>query len=550
MLKLPKHRLLVSTALMLVMATAACSVGPDYVRPDAPGAAVYKEATLPPPGWVLAQPEGRFAGGTWWTIYNDPLLSDLESQVSISNQTLKESEAAYRQAQAAVELARASFFPTVSLNGSEQFSQHGTSRSSGGSGTSGIVTGSSSTTVSGAGSTAQGGTVSQGSTIITTGASSGGVTRTFNLSAGASWEIDVWGRIRRQVAENVDLAQVSAADLALARLSAQASLASAYFNLRYEDQLTKLLSDTVAAYQQSLKITENQYQAGVAAKADVITARTQLEQTQSQLLNVGVARAQYEHAIAVLIGKTPMEFSLSPAPLTVDVPEVPAGLPSTLLERRPDVAAAERQVAAENEAVGVAIAAFYPDVTLSANYGYVGTALSSLIQSANHSWTAGPSIAETLFDAGARSAEVEEAKAAYDQEVATYRQTVLTAFQQVEDNLAAQRILNQQAGIQNQAVTDAEESVRLSLNQYKAGIIVYSNVLVAQETALSNEETALALRQSRLNATVSLIQALGGGWDTSQLPDNEHVEDPTLEGHSPDACDFLGYLSRPACWFR
>jgi NodT family efflux transporter outer membrane factor (OMF) lipoprotein len=522
-----------------------CSVGPDYVTPDAPTEAAYKEAATPQPGWTTATPEDAAARGQWWAIYNDPLLNDLEAQVSISNQTLKESEAQYRQAQAAVELARSAYFPTVSVNGAEQFSHNG------GSGR-GSVTGSSSTTVSSASSTAQGGTVNQGNTIITGSTGGGGVTRTFDLSAGATWEIDVWGRIRRQVEENVDLAQASAADLALARLSEQATLATAYFNLRYEDQLAQLLGDTVKAYQQSLTITENQYKAGVVAKADVITARTQLEQTQSQLINIGVARAQYEHAIAVLVGKTPAEFSLAPAPapLTADIPVVPAEMPATLLQRRPDVAAAERQVAAENAAVGVAIAAFYPDITLSGNVGYTNNALTNLFSSQNQDWSLGPSIAETVFDAGARSAQVEEARALFDQQIAVYRQTVLTAFQQVEDNLAAQRILNEQAKIQNQAVADAEESVKLTLNQYKAGIIVYTNVLVAQETALSNEETALALRQSRLNATVALIQALGGGWDTTQLPTHEQVEDPTLEGHSPDACDFLGFVSRPACWFR
>ena len=320
-------------------------------------------------------------------------------------------------------------------------------------------------------------------------------------------------------------AQASAADLEAARLAAEGSLATDYFELRYEDQLMQLLDDTIKAYQQSLKITENQYNAGVAAKTDVLNARTQLEAAQSQRINAGVARAQFEHAIAVLTGQPPANVTIPPAPLTDNVPVVPAGVPATLLQRRPDIAEAERKVEAASADIGVSEAAYYPDVTLSASAGFVGSALSGLIQTPNSEWSAGPSISETLFDGGLRRAEVEQSKALYDQAVATYRQTVLTALQAVEDDLAEQSIYTKQAEVENQTVKDAEESVRLTLNQYKAGTIVFSNVIQAQTIALTDEEAALLLRQNRLLATVSLIEALGGGWTASKLPTRNQVED-------------------------
>ena len=526
--------------LVLAAALADCSVGPDYQRPNAPMSTYYKEQ----PGWVLAQPMQVGDRTSWWTIYNDPILDDLEMQVDVSNQNLKQAEAAYRQSQAVVAVARASFFPTVSANGSLQYSQ------SGGGGGRGIVTGANTTTASSASSTAQGGTVSQGSSVITGTGSSGGITRTYDASLGASWDIDVWGRIRRQVESDVANAQASAADIAAARLSAQGSLAQDYFELRVADQLHDLLDRTVADYRQSLLITQNQYKAGVAARTDVVNAEAQVEATLAQEINVAVTRGQLEHAIAVLVGQAPATFSIAPAPFKTVTPNIPVDMPSTLLERRPDIAAAERQLQAENALIGVAVASFYPDLTLSANVGYVGPSLSNLITTPNRDWSAGPQIAESIFDAGARSAELEEARAAYEQQLAAYRQTVLTDLQAVEDQLVSQRVLAQQADVEDRAVKDAEEAVRLTLNQYKAGIIVYTSVIVAENTALADEETALTLRQNRLTSSVALIEALGGGWDQTQLPTPEQIEDPTYGGSEPDACDAGGILLNIQCLFR
>jgi NodT family efflux transporter outer membrane factor (OMF) lipoprotein len=477
----------------------SCEVGPDYVRPDAPVTDAYKEApqqAADGTDWTPAAPSDAVTKGNWWEIYNDPVLNDLEMQVDVSNQNLKEAEAAYRYAQAEVAAARAEFFPTISTSGSQQFSQSGGYGRGGG-----VISGGSTTVVSPAGSS-QGGTVTQGSTVQSVGAN--GVTRQYTLSADASWTIDVWGRIRRQVESTVANAEASAADLANAKLSAEGTLATDYFELRIEDELKTVLDNTVEAYRKSLEITQNQYNSGVAAKVDLITARTQLEGAETQQINVGVARAQLEHAIAVLIGKPPGAFSLAPQKLNITLPDVPTGVPSALLQRRPDIAAAERTMEAANAEVGVAVAAYYPDLTLSGSYGFSGENLSHLVEAANHYWSVGPELAETVFDAGARSAEVEEARATYDQDVAAYRQTVLTAFEQVEDNLAAERILAQQQGIQQAAVTDAEQAVKLTLNQYKAGIIVYTNVVVAQETALADEEAAL---------------------DTTALPTRQKIED-------------------------
>ena len=486
---------------------SACTVGPDYERPAAPVPAVYKEQE----GWKPAQPREGVSRGPWWSIYDDPVLDELERQIDISNQNLKASEAAFRQALAVVQAARAGFFPTLVLDGSAIRSGSG---SGGGRGGTRSTT---STTTTGSGGAA---------TSSTAGRSGGSTAQTtFTGSVSASWDLDVWGRIRRTVESDVASAQVSAADLALARLSAQAALATDYFELRVEDELKRLLDATAVAFAQSLQIARNQYNAGIVAKTDVAQAETQLMTTQAQAINVGVARAQLEHAIAVLIGKPPAESSIAPTPLTVEIPSMPAGLPSTLLERRPDIAAAERQMAAANAQIGVAVAAFYPDISLSGTYGYSGSVLGKLIQAPNSFWSVGGQFAQTLFDAGLRSAQVDEAHAFYEQSIANYRQTVLTGFQQVEDNLAALRILAQQAEVQDEAVKAAQEATRLTLNQYKAGTVAYTSVVVTQTAELSNEETALTIRENRLTASVALIQALGGGWDALQLPTAEQVED-------------------------
>ncbi|HYB11717.1 MAG TPA: efflux transporter outer membrane subunit, partial [Alphaproteobacteria bacterium] len=346
----------------------------------------------------------------------------------------------------------------------------------------------------------------------------------FLLTGSASWDVDLWGRIRRTIESDVASAQASAADLASARLSAQATLATNYYNLRSADELKHLLDDTVVAFTKSLQITKDRFASGTAARTDILQAQALLESTQSQAINVGVQRAQFEHAIAVLIGKAPSDFSIEPVRLTTELPVIPAGVPSTLLERRPDIAAAERQAAAANALVGVAIAAYYPDLTLSASGGFSSNMLSNLLQASNSIWSFGGQLSETVFDAGLRGAQVDQARAVYDQNVATYRQTVLSAFQQVEDELAAIRILAQQAEVQALAVRDAEIAVQLTLEQYKAGTVDYTAVITAQTNALSDEETAVGILQNRLDASVSLIQALGGGWDSGQLPDPDRLD--------------------------
>ncbi len=472
-------------ALATLAAVSACAVGPDYQRPEAATPATYKEID----GWKPSEPQDLVNRGPWWTIYDDPVLDGLARQIEISNQTLKAADAAFRQARAIVGEGRAGFFPTVTLDASGQRSGQG----SGGGGTS------------------------------SSGGSRGRVSNQFNLTAGASWELDVWGRIRRTVESDVAGAQASAADLAAARLSAQATLVTDYFQLRVDDELKRLLDDTVEAFARALQITQNRYAEGISARSDVASARAQLEQTRSQAINVGVQRAQLEHAIAVLIGKPPAEFAIAAVPLKTVVPVMPPGLPSTLLERRPDVAAAERRMQAANAQIGVAIAAYFPTLTLTGSYGFVSSALDNLLRASNAVWSVGPQLAGTLFDGGLRSAQVELARATYDQDVANYRQTVLAGFQQVEDELAALRILEQQAEVEDAAVQAAQEAERLIFNQYVAGTVAYTNVITAQTTALADRQNALTILENRLAASAILIEALGGGWSAPELPTREQI---------------------------
>ena len=476
-----------STAVVALL--AACSVGPDYHRPDAPVPATYKE------GWKPSEPQDTIDRGAWWSIYHDPVLDQLERQIDISNQNLRAAEASYREARAVVAQARSGYFPTISVAASA--TRSGQSSNS----TAGVT--------SGAGITRFG----------------GGARTQYDLTADASWSLDVWGRIRRTVESDIANAQASAADLASARLSAQASLATDYFDLRATDELKRLLDAAVVAFTQSLEITRNQYRVGVAGQTDVVTAQTQLETTRAQAVAVGVQRAQFEHAIAVLVGKPASEFSIEPAPMPSNIPVVPTDVPSTLLERRPDIAAAERLMAAANAQIGAAEAAYYPDLTLSASYGFVSTSLDTLLHASNAVWSVGPTVAETLFNGGLRGAQLDQARAVYDQNVATYRQTVLTGFQQVEDQLAALRILAQQAEVEANAVRLAREAERLTLNQYKAGTVAYTAVITAQTQALNNEQTQLTILQNRLAASVALVQALGGGWTTTQLPRDGDIKD-------------------------
>jgi NodT family efflux transporter outer membrane factor (OMF) lipoprotein len=468
---------------------AACTVGPDYVRPDAPAPTAYKEAWKPGPtveGWRETRPADGIDRGAWWSIYHDPVLDKLERQIDISNQNLKAAEAAFREAEATVTAARAQFFPTATLDAA--FSR---SRSSGNGGKQ---------------------------------AFGGGISDTFLTETSASWVPDLWGSVRRTVESDVANAQASAATLANARLSAQGELATAYLELRTADELARLLGDSVKAYTDALQITKNQYAGGTTDQSAVSQAQAQLDATRAQLIAVGVTRAQLEHSIAVLIGKAPAEVSVASVEGIIPVPLVPFELPSALIERRPDVAAAERDMQAANAQIGVSVAAFYPDVTLSADYGVTAEVLHKLFNTTSRIWSLGSSAAETIFDGGARNAQVEHDKAAYEAAVATYRQAVLTAFQQVEDELASERILAEEAVAEDSAVKAAREAERVINNQYLAGTQAYTAVIVAENTALADAETALNIRQNRLVASAALIEALGGGWDSTKLPSAEKIE--------------------------
>jgi NodT family efflux transporter outer membrane factor (OMF) lipoprotein len=415
--------------------------------------------------------------------------------VNVSNQTVKQFEAQYRNAVALVGEARAGLFPTIGISPSV------TRSGSGGRGGS---------LGSGSGSSSLGGGSGGGS--------SGGRGTVYSITGTVSWEPDIWGSVRRQIESSVAGAQVSAADLANAKLSAQATLATDYFDLRAEDALTQLLTDTVAAYRRAMQITQNQYRAGTQASIDYVTALAQLQSTQAQLVGVGVQRQQFEHAIAMLTGHAPAEITIAPAPLAADVPVVPPGLPSALLERRPDIAAAERAMQQENALIGVQTAAYYPNISLSALGGFTGNPLSQLFTTANQVWSLGASASETLFNGGLRSASVMAAKATYDASVATYRQTVLTAFQGVEDALSDLRILELQAKAEATAVASTRRAVDATLNQYRAGTVAYTSVITEQTLLLGDQQTALGIQQSRLVDSVALIEALGGGWTTADLP--------------------------------
>jgi NodT family efflux transporter outer membrane factor (OMF) lipoprotein len=448
----------------------ACAVGPNYKRPTFDAAAAYKEQD----GWQPSEPNDALDRGAWWGIYNDEVLNGLEAQINISNQNVLAAAASVEEARALLRQARANFWPQVSLNASRTRTVEGTAP--------GEVLGTNTT-----------------STLT-------------DLGISGSWEIDLWGRIRRSSEADRDSLQASEAALAGARLAAQAQLATSYFELRAQDQLQIILDDIVAAEKQSLKITENRYRVGVAAKADVVSAQTQLLSSQAQQVNAPLQRAILEHAIAVLVGQQPANFSVARTAMRAAVPTVPAGLPSTLLERRPDVAQAERQVAAANAQIGVAISAFFPTLTITGSDDYRANTISRLIRTANRVWAIGPSLALSVFDAGLRRAEVAQARAAHEVTVDNYRQTVLSSLQQVEDDIATLRVLEQQAAIEEDAVKAAREAETLTLNQYKAGTVPYSSVITAQTTRLNAEETALNVLSSRLQASVAMIQALGGGW--------------------------------------
>lgn len=469
-------------AAILAVIPAACTVGPDYERPSAPEPAAYKELK----GWKRAAPRDDIDRGPWWSVFRDTKLNSFEPQVEISNQTVAAAEAAYRQTLAVIKEAQAGLFPTVTVSYDDTRSHFGQQ--------------------------------AIGNAI------GSGVTRTiFTLAANGTWDLDLWGKIRRTVESDVAGAQVSAADLANAKLSAQALLATAYYNLRAADALQALLDHTVVAFKRTLAITQHQYDAGTVSKADVATALAQVLNTEAQAINVGIMRAQFEHSIAALMGRPPAELTIAATPLGYKLPNIPVSVPSALLERRPDIAAAERTMQQENALIGANIALYYPDISLSGMFGYTGTGALA-ISLANEFWRIGASATQTIFNAGLFSAQVEAAKASYEQSVANYRQTVLTAFQQVEDQLAAVRILARQQKVADAAVKAAQEELDVLLNQYQAGTVAFTAVVVAQATLLTNEESALTVRQNRFLAAVALIQALGGGWDSGVLPGSMELE--------------------------
>ena len=456
-----------AVAIAAIAVASGCTVGPDYVRPTAEAPPAYKE--MPPA--KPAEPADTASKGPWWDVYGDAQLSALEEQVAAANQSLRVAEANYRQAQAIVQQARAGLFPTVGVN------------------------------------------------LNATRARAAGVTQSFyTLGLPVDWEVDLWGKIRRQVEGSEASAQASAADLESTRLSLQAQLAQSYFALRIADRDKKLLDETVAVYTREVELTENRYKAGVAARSDVVQAEAQLQQAQVQAVDIGVSRAQLEHAIAILIGKAPAEFSLAPTDTINALPPVPPAVPSELLERRPDIAGAERHVAAANAQIGVATAAFYPTLSLTGNFGFASSSFSNWISVPHRVWSLGAALATPLFDAGLRKAQRDETIAAYDAAVATYRQTVLGGFQEVEDNLAALRILEQEAAVQQTALQSARLAVELAINQYRAGLINYINVVLLQAAALNAERNAVELDGRRLAASATLIKALGGGWRASDLP--------------------------------
>jgi NodT family efflux transporter outer membrane factor (OMF) lipoprotein len=476
----------VISSVVACAALAACAVGPNYHRPADRVPQRFKEAE----GWKPAEPREAASGSAWWSVYDDATLDDLERQIAISNQTLKAAEAAWRQAVALVSQSRATLFPSIAVTADA-------TRSGG----------------AGRGSSAS--SAGSGGSPSTTPASH--PVNDFSLTGSGSWELDVWGKIRRTIESNVASAQASEADLAAVRLSAQATLATDYILLRVADEQKELLDRTVEGYQRALEITRNQYKVGVVARADVISAETQLDGAESQQIGIGVTRATLEHAIAVLIGKAPADFLLTAAKLGATVPVVPIGMPSSLLERRPDVAEAERKMAAANAQIGVAISGFFPDLTLSGSYGFASSVSAGLIKAPNNLWSVGAGASDALIDFGSRWAGVRIARAAYDGTVASYRQTVLTAFQQVEDQLSTLRILEQQYELQKKTVDSANLSVQLTLNQYKAGTVAYTAVVTAQTLALADAQQLLTIRQNRLTASVALIEALGGGWSTAAL---------------------------------
>jgi NodT family efflux transporter outer membrane factor (OMF) lipoprotein len=464
---------------MVVLEFTGCTVGPKYHPPVTQAPPAYKEIG----NWKPAQPNDQNLGGSWWTTFQDSQLNALEDQVNVSNQNLKAAEAQFRQARATLRYYRADYYPTVTYGPSatrERIS---------------------------------------GRRPPATSIFDGVTYNDFVLPFSVSYQADVWGRVRKNVESYREQAQASAADLATVNLSMHADLAVDYFQARSLDAEEQLLNSTVNQYEQALELNENRFKGGIASEVEVEQARTQLQTTRAQAIDVGVARAQYEHAVAILIGKPPAEFSLPPLPLSAPPPHVPISLPSELLERRPDIAASERLVAAANAQIGVAKSAYYPSISLGASGGFESSAITTLLNGPSGLWSVGLSAVGTVFDVGRRRALNDQARAAYDYQVAAYRENVLAGFQQVEDNLAAVRILENEAKVQDEAVAAAQRSLDLSVTRYKGGVTSYLEVITAQSAALADEVTAVNILGRRMANTVLLIQALGGGWDRSSLPE-------------------------------
>jgi NodT family efflux transporter outer membrane factor (OMF) lipoprotein len=482
-----KARLIPSVLSMVTICVAGCMVGPKYVKPNTSLAPEFKEQ--PPEsfkesdGWKPAQPGDQGLRGKWWEIFGDSQLNALEEELTISNQDLKVAEARLRQARATIRFNRSQEFPTISTSPSIVNERD-----------------------------------SANQPYFTQALVNNGV-GAFTLPIDLSYEVDLWGRVRRTVSASKEEAQATAADLQTANLSLHAELAVDYFELRSADVQEQLLDDTVKAYTDALQLTQNRFDGGAAPKSDVAQAKTQLDGARVQETDITVTRAQFEHAIATLIGKPPAEFSITPAPKTaLQLPVIPVGLPASLLERRPDIAAGERRVAEANDQIGIARAAFFPSLVLGASGGFTGTSITNWFNWPSRMWAVGPQMSQTIFDAGRRRAVSEGAIANYDGTVASYRQTTLTAFQEVEDNLAALRILGNETQQQRESTTSAQESLQLFTNRYEGGVDNYLQVITAQTVLLTNQRNDIDIQRRRMDASVLLVKAVGGGWDVSQLP--------------------------------
>jgi NodT family efflux transporter outer membrane factor (OMF) lipoprotein len=472
---------------VLSLFPGGCMVGPKYVKPSVPMAPAFKEQ--PPQSfkenddWKPAQPGDQTMRGKWWEIFGDPQLNELEEEVTQSNQDLKVAEARFREARAMIRFNRSAEFPTISTSPSIVNER-----------------------------------LSANQPYFPPGLANNG-TGAFTLPFDLSYEVDLWGRIRRTVSASREEAQATAADLQTVNLSLHAELAADYFELRSADAQKQLLDDTVKAYTNAVKLTQNRFEGGAAPRSDVAQAKTQLDAAMVSDTDVTVARAQFEHAIATLIGKPPAEFNLAAAPHTaLNLPSIPVGLPTSLLERRPDIASGERRVAEANDQIGIARAAYFPSLIIGASGGFTGTSITNWLNWPSRMWAVGPQMSETLFDAGRRHAVSESATANYDGTVAAYRQTTLTAFQEVEDNLAALRILETEAQQQQQATASAADTLQLFTNRYVGGVDNYLQVITAQTVLLTNQRNDIDIQRRRMDASVLLVKAIGGGWDTTQLP--------------------------------